>query len=69
MHKLCAMPTLHPTRVAAERLGVSVWTVTRFAKEDPSCYTAKVPGQTGAYLFTDDDIARLAISLGREVAA
>lgn len=57
---------LHPTRTVAARLGVSVWTVTRTAKEH-ELYTLKVPGATGAYLFDDDAVARLADHLNRPV--
>lgn len=61
---------LHPTRTVAERLDVSVWTVTRIAKDHPDVYTLKVPGTTGGYLFSDDDVAKVAAHLKRkEVAA
>ena len=68
MHKLCAMQDLAPTKAVAERLGVSVWTVTRTAGKH-NCYTSKFPTQTGGYLFSEEDIATLATLIGREVAA
>jgi hypothetical protein len=68
MHKLCAMQDLTPTRAVAERLHVSVWTVTRLAQTH-RCYTSKFPTQTGGYLFSDADIDKLAALINREVAA
>lgn len=62
------MQDLAPTKAVAERLGVSVWTVTRTAGKY-GCYTSKFPTQTGGYLFSEDDIALLAILIGKQVAA
>lgn len=62
------MQDLTPTRAVAEQLGVSVWTVTRTAKEH-GCYSSKFPTATGGYLFSADDIATIATLIGREVAA
>lgn len=60
------MQELHPTKVAAKRLGVSVWTVVRAAKEH-GVFTSKFPTSTGGYLFTDADIAKLGELLNRPV--
>lgn len=62
------MPKLRPTREVADALGVSVWTITRTAKRH-EVYTQKLGPNTGGYLFDDDDVARLASLLNREVAA
>lgn len=62
------MQHLAPTRAVAERLHVSVWTVTRLAQKH-ECYTSKFPTKTGGYLFSDDDVVRLAALISREVAA
>ena len=68
VHKLGAMQDLAPTRAVAERLGVSVWTVTRLAKAH-GCYSSKFPTSTGGYLFSDTDVDKLANLITRPVAA
>lgn len=44
------------TRQVAERLGKSIATVKRMAADGRLPYAAKVPGETGAYLFDADEI-------------
>ena len=39
------------THQAADRLGVSVRTIHRMVERGDLAFAAKVPGQTGAYLF------------------
>ncbi len=51
--------TLLTTRDAAARLGVSVPTVTRLARDGELHAEAKAPGARGAYLFDPDAVAAL----------
>jgi hypothetical protein len=61
------MEHLNTTKDAARRLGVSVWTVARTAK-DHNAYTAKFPTTTGGYLFSEDDLRRMGEILNRPVS-
>lgn len=53
------------TTEAAERLGVSVRTIHRLVARGHLAPAAKLPGSTGAYLFTSADVAAIATTLGR----
>lgn len=44
------------TAEVAERLGVSISTVTRMAESGRLPYTLKMPGKTGALLFSTDAV-------------
>ena len=60
------MEHLNTTKDAARRLGVSVWTVARTAR-DHNAFTAKFPTATGGYLFSEDDLRRMGEILNRPV--
>ena len=51
--------TLLSTRDAAQRLGVSVPTVTKLARDGVLVPAAKAPGRRGAYLFDEHDVERV----------
>ncbi|MFD4990788.1 helix-turn-helix domain-containing protein [Cellulosimicrobium cellulans] len=51
--------TLLTTRDAADRLGVSVPTVTRLVRSGDLTAEAKAPGARGAYLFTAEAVDAL----------
>lgn len=52
--------TLIATREVANRLGVTVATVSRMVKRGDLPAVQKLPGRTGAYLFDRAEIEKLA---------
>lgn len=71
VHYVVHMPTvdLLPTSEAAARLGVSVWTVHRWAASGRITVAAKTPGPRGALLFDADEVQRVADELATEEAS
>lgn len=51
-------PMYLTTKQAAERLGISVPTLCRWVRADRAA-ALQLPGATGAYLFSPDEIERL----------
>lgn len=58
MHKIGAVPKseLLSTRQAAERHGVSVWTIARRVRDGDLEPALRLEGRTGAMLFTADAV-------------
>lgn len=54
--------TLLTAREAAEHLGVSVQTISRWAMSDKLPPAKKLPGIRGAYLFAAEDVQRVGAS-------
>jgi len=45
---------------ACERIGIDRSTLSRWVKDGTAVPAMRLPGKTGAFLFTDDEIDRLA---------
>lgn len=53
-----SLPALLPTAEVATRLRLSVRHINRLAQTGQLTPATKVPGIRGAYLFTEDEVAR-----------
>lgn len=64
------MPTeLLATRQVADALGIDVSTISRWVKEGRISPAMRLPGKTGAMLFTPKDVERLRSALAAEAAS
>jgi excisionase family DNA binding protein len=59
------VPHLVSTQELAERLYVDRSTVIRWVKDGVITPSYRMPGRTGAYLFTPDEVDRLVAQRGR----
>ena len=57
MRKLVHMSKLLTTAEAAQRLGISVTTLNRWAKSGAIRVAVQAPGRTGVRLYDEDEIA------------
>lgn len=59
MRTVFGMADLLTTAEAADRLGVSIWTVSRWVREERLTPARKLTGLRGAYLFDADTLDAL----------
>lgn len=70
MHQTSPNPNLRGSGEACERIGIDRSTLSRWVKDGTASPAMRLPGKTGAYLFTDAEIERLvAIYVPKEASA
>ena len=60
MHMNDALPSIYSSAEVCGRLGVDRSTLSSWIKDGTARPAGRLPGKTGAYLFTEDEVTRLA---------